>query len=184
MPRLFVAIDFPDAVNRRLAGLCGGVPGARWLPPEQLHLTLRFIGEVEGGAFADIAEALSKIRAAPFTVRLAGVGHFPPRGQPRVLWAGVEDGPRHLGLADLNRQIEARLRGLGLEPDRRNFAPHVTLARLKQVKLGRVRDFLAHHGDFITGSVAIDEFHLYSSTLGARGAVHVIEASYALQGDA
>ncbi len=181
MPRLFVAIDFPDAVNRRLAGLCGGVPGARWLPPEQLHLTLRFIGEVEGDAFADIAEALSAIRAAPFTVRLAGVGHFPPRGQPRVLWAGVEDGA---ALADLNRQIESHLRGLGLEPDRRNFAPHVTLARLKQVKLGRVRDFLADHGDFTTESVAIDEFHLYSSTLGARGAVHVIEASYRLMDDA
>ena len=184
MPRLFVAIDFPETVNRRLAGLAGGVRGARWLPPEQFHLTLRFIGEVEGGALADIAEALSAIRAAPFTVRLAGVGHFPRRGQPRVLWAGVEDGPRHPGLAGLNAKIEARLRRLGLEPERRNFAPHVTLARLKQVTLGRVRDFLADHGDFITESLAIDEFHLYSSTLSARGAVHVIEASYALIDDA
>ncbi len=178
--RLFVAVDFPQSVNDRLGGLCGGVPGAKWVSADQLHLTLRFIGEVEGGAFADIAEALSAIRAAPFTVRLSGVGHFPPRGQPRVLWAGVEDGA---ALADLAAKIEARLRRLGLEPERRNFAPHVTLARLKQVSLGRVRDFLAHHGDFITGSVAIDEFQLYSSTLGARGAVHLIEASYALSGD-
>jgi 2'-5' RNA ligase len=177
MPRLFVAIDFPETVNRRLASLAGGVRGARWLPPEQFHLTLRFIGEVDDGALADIAEALSLIRAAPFTLRLSGVGHFPLRGQPRVLWAGVED---NTALADLNALIESRLRRLGLAPERRNFAPHVTLARLKQVTLGRVRDFLADHADFITESVAIDEFQLYSSTLGARGAVHVIEASYGL----
>ena len=181
MPRLFVAIDFPDTVNQRLASLAGGVRGARWLPPEQFHLTLRFIGEVGNDALADIAEALSAIRAAPFTVRLSGVGHFPPRGQPRVLWAGVED---NAALADLNRQIEARLRGIGLAPERRNFAPHVTLARLKQVSLGRVRDFLADHADYITESMAIDEFHLYSSTLGARGAVHLIEASYGLDDNA
>ncbi len=81
MPRLFVAIDFPDAVNRRLAGLTGGVRGARWLPPEQFHLTLRFIGEVEDSALTEIAEALSEIRVAPFSLRLSGVGHFPPRGR-------------------------------------------------------------------------------------------------------
>ena len=177
MPRLFVAIDFPETVNRRLASLAGGVRGARWLPPEQFHLTLRFIGEVENAALADIAEALSAIRAAPFTVRLTGVGHFPPRGQPRVLWVGVEPSD---GMTRLHGVIEHRLRRLGIAPEGRRFAPHVTLARLKQVTLGRVRDFLADHGDFITESVAIDEFHLYSSTLGARGAVHLIEASYGL----
>ena len=177
MPRLFVAIDFPDAVRLRLESLCNGVPGARWVTPEQIHLTLRFIGEVDNGVFADVAETLARIDTAPFTLRLEGVGHFPPRGQPRVLWAGVGDGAP---LARLHDMLEARLRRLGLEPDRRNFAPHVTLARLKQARLGKVRDFLAHCDGFATESFPVTEFHLYSSTLGARSAIHAIEASYAL----
>ena len=180
MPRLFVAIDFPEAVNRRLAGMCNGVPGARWLPPGQFHLTLRFIGETEGDVFADVAEALSEIRAAPFTLRLAGVGHFPTRGQPRVLWAGVEYDAR---LDRLHGRIEARLRALGLAPDGRKFAPHVTLARLKNTKINRLRDYLAAHADFATETIPVDALHLYSSMVGAKGAVHVVEASYALAED-
>ncbi len=179
MPRLFVAIDFPEAVRDRLATLAGGVPGARWVPSEQFHLTLRFIGEVDHGQLDDIVEALAGIEAREFPVRIKGVGHFPPRGAPRVLWAGIEDGD---GPARLHGKIEAALARLGVAPDRRKFFPHVTLARLRDAPLGRVRDFLARHADFASEPVAVSAFHLYSSLLGAGGAVHRIEASYALSG--
>ena len=177
MLRLFVAIDPPESVRLRLAGLCNGVPGARWVPPEQFHLTLRFIGDVDSGTFADIADALAGIGVAPFSLRLRGVGHFPPRSQPRVLWAGVEDSAP---AARLHDKIEARLRRLGVSPDSRKFAPHVTLARLRGTRLGKVRDYLAEHALFATESFPVSEFHLYSSQLGAGGAVHSIEASYGL----
>ena len=179
MPRLFVAIDFPEAVRERLATLAGGVPGARWVPAEQIHLTLRFIGEVDRGRFDDIAEALAGIDARGFPARVKGVGHFPPRGAPRVLWAGIEDGA---GPTHLHGKIEAVLARLGVAPDRRKFHPHVTLARLRGAPLGRVRDFLAMHAGFASEPVAVSTFHLYSSLLGAGGAIHRIEASYALLG--
>lgn len=180
MPRLFVAIDFPEAVNQRLAALCSGLAGARWLPPEQHHLTLRFIGEVDSGTFADIADGLSEVACQPFSLRLRGVGHFPPRGQPRVLWVGIEADE---GLTRLHGQIERRLRSLGLDPEGRGFAPHVTLARLKGTRVIRLRDYLAFHDGFATETIAITCFRLYSSTLGAKAAIHRIEANYPLRGD-
>ena len=178
MPRLFVAIDFPEAVRARLVALSVGVRGARLLPPEQYHLTLRFIGEVDGAVFSDITEALGDIAAEPFNLRLSGVGHFPPSGPPRVLWAGLAPSEP---LLRLQGRIENRLCGLGLEPESRNYAPHITLARLKYGKINRVRGFLVEHCDFTTDDIPITAFHLYSSTLGAKGAVHVMEASYGLK---
>ena len=179
MPRLFVAIDPSAPVRDALARLSHGVPGAKWVAPEQFHLTLRFIGEVDGGMLDEIAEALGDVEAPAFTLALDGVGHFPPRGTPRVLWAGVND---DAALGRLHERIEARLRWLGVAPDRRGFAPHVTLARLKQAPLARVRDYLALHGGFATEDFPVTEFQLYSSHLGAAGAVHRVEASYPLDG--
>jgi len=179
MPRLFVAIDPSAPVRDALARLSHGVPGAKWVAPEQFHLTLRFIGEVDGGMLDEIAEALGDVEAPAFTLALDGVGHFPPRGAPRVLWAGVNDGAM---LGRLHERIEARLRQLGVAPDRRGFAPHVTLARLKQAPLARVRDYLALNGEFATEDFPVTEFQLYSSHLGAAGAVHRVEASYPLDG--
>lgn len=177
MPRLFVAIDLPAILRARLVGLCAGVRGAKWVSTEQIHLTLRFIGEVDNGRFADIAEALDNIHLAPFTLRLSGVGHFPPRGKPKVLWAGVADGA---AVSRLHDKIEVRLQRLGLPPDARKFAPHVTLARLKGAPITGVSDFLARNGLFASDGFAVSEFHLYSSHLGSAGALHRIEASYPL----
>ena len=177
MTRLFVAIDFPEAVNRRLAGLCSSLPGARWLPPEQFHLTLRFIGEVDGGAFADILGGLSDVACAPFSLSLRGLGYFPPRGRPRVLWVGVDPSDE---MTRLHGRIESRLRRLGVAPEGRKFAPHVTLARLKGSPLHRLRDYLAFQDGFATEAMPISGFRLYSSTLGAKAAIHNIEADYPL----
>ena len=177
MPRLFVAIVLPEDLKERLAGLCAGVPGARWVGREQFHLSLRFIGEVDGGLFEDVAEALTEISGPPLRLALRGVGHFESGRTPRVLWVGVDgDG----GLVRLQAKVERCLQRLGLKPEGRRFSPHITLARLRQASRARVGAFLAEQASFATESFLVDSFHLFSSRLGAQGAVYRIEASYAL----
>jgi len=176
--RLFIAIDPPPEVRDQLTGLCCGLPDARWTPPEQLHLTLCFIGEVDGATFLDIREALEQIQAAPFSLRLQGVGFFPPRGQPRVVWAGVE---KSEPLMVLQRKITTRLFQLGVELENRKFSPHITLARLKETPAAKVGKYLAINGLFTSDPFAVDRFSLYSSVLGRKGATHVVEQAYPIR---
>ena len=175
--RLFIAIDPPQAIRDQLTSLCCGLPDARWVPPEQLHLTLCFIGEVSGTAFLDIREALAEIAAAPFSLRLQGVGFFPPRGQPRVVWAGIE---RSEPLLVLQRKITTRLFHLGFEPENRKFSPHIPLARLQQTSPAKVGKYLELHGLVGSEPFAVDHFLLYSSILGRKGASHLVEQVYPL----
>ena len=177
MYRLFVAIDLPPDVVAQLQELCCGVPGARWVQPAQMHLTLRFICEVDGGVFQDIKEGLADIEAEGFALQVKGLGVFPPRKTPRVLWAGIEPVEQVSGL---RRRIDNVLLGLGLEPEGRKFSPHITLARLQDTPLARLGRFLAGNGLFATEVFPVSKFHLYSSQLTAKGAFHTIEASYAL----
>ena len=178
MYRLFVAIDLPSEVAAQLQGLCCGVPGARWVQPEQMHLTLRFIGEVDGGVFRDIKEGLAGITAPVFSLQVKGLGFFPPRKTPRVLWAGIAPVEEVSGLRN---RIENRLIGMGLEPEGRKYSPHITLARLHDTPPARLGRFLAGNSLFATEPFLVSEFHLYSSQLTAKGAFHAIEASYSLQ---
>ena len=177
MHRLFVAIDLPPDIVVRLQELCCGVPGARWVQPEQMHLTLRFIGEVDGGVFREIKEGLADIEAEGFALQVKGLGFFPPRKTPRVLWAGIEP---EAEVSGLRRRIDNILLGLGLEPEGRKYSPHITLARLQDTPLARLGRFLAGNGLFATEPFPVSEFHLYSSALTAKGAFHMIEASYSL----
>ena len=177
MHRLFVAIDFPTAVRDRLAGLCRGIHGARWVQPDQLHLTLRFIGEVDGPSFHDVAEALDAVHRPRFELQLKGVGHFPPGDEPRVLWAGMAPSNP---LSRLRNAIERAVIDAGVAPDARRFTPHVTLARLKGARSGEIAPYLAEHSLFASAPIPIGEFHLYSSWLGSKQAHHRIEASYPL----
>jgi len=177
MFRLFVAIDLPPDVVAQLQELCYGVPGARWVQPEQMHLTLRFIGEVDGGVFQDIKEGLADIKTEGFALQVKGLGFFPPRKTPRVLWAGIEPVEQVSGL---RRRIDNVLLGLGLAPEGRKYAPHITLARLQDTPLARVGRFLAGNGLFATEEFPVSEFHLYSSQLTAKGAFYALEASYKL----
>lgn len=179
MKRLFVAIPIPENIKQRLVGFCGGVPRARWQSPDQMHLTVRFIGEVDGGAGVDIDSALSMIRAVPFTLELSGIGTFGPKGRERVLWAGVAKSDPLVRLRD---RIEAALVRAGQPPCARKFHPHVTLARLNGVPKGRLFEFAAVHGDFRSGPFRVDGFALYSSFLSRNGAVHTLEARYSLDG--
>lgn len=177
MIRLFVSLELPKEVRGHLQLLCCDVPGARWLDPGQFHLTLRFIGEVEEHIFAEIRDGLCGVRGEPFPLTLRGVGHFPPRGHPRVLWAGVEASE---ALDSLHRRIEKVVVRMGLPPERRRFFPHVTLARLRASPDRAVGTFLSTHGLFRSESITIERFWLYSSQRTTSEAVHRREAEYPL----
>lgn len=177
MYRLFVAIDLPPDIAARVQEICYGIPGAKWVQEEQMHLTLRFIGAVDGGIFRDIKEGLAEISAAPFSLQVKGLGFFPPRKAPRVLWAGVTPVEE---VKRLRNRIENFLVGMGIEPEGRKYSPHVTLARLHDTPAARLNRFLAGNNLFATEEFAVSEFHLYSSELTPKGAFHTLEASYPL----
>ncbi|MEJ2033667.1 MAG: RNA 2',3'-cyclic phosphodiesterase [Deltaproteobacteria bacterium] len=179
MYRLFVAIDLPGEIKEKLGAMGFGIPGAKWVEPEQLHLTLRFIGEVDGGVFADIREALEGVQGEPFAMRLKGFGHFPPRKQPRVLWVGVE---ANEDLVRLRNRVEKAMVRVGLEPEHRKFSPHITLARLKETPLKKLTNFFAGNALYVSSSFEVTEFYLYSSRLSPKGAIHTREETYLLRG--
>jgi len=175
--RLFVAIALPEDLRAHLAGMQQGVPAARWVDPDNLHITLRFIGEVDGGQAQDIDSALAQVRAARFDVTLAGVGRFGQGRKSRALWVGVEPVP---DLNRLRRRVERTVQAAGFAPERRMFKPHVTLARLKGNPGHRLHDHLAHHAGFRAESFEVCEFVLYSSLLTQAGAIYTPEAAYPL----
>jgi 2'-5' RNA ligase len=177
MMRLFVAVALPDSVAESLMPLQGGVPGARWSTREQLHLTLRFIGEVDGRDAAAIDDALATIRAPRFTLELKGVGEFGGKN-PRALWAGVRD---ETSIAHLQRKVESAIQRAGLPPEERKFSPHVSLARLRGSPRERVITFLSSHALYASGPFEVDTFLLYSSTLTPNGSLYRPERSYALE---
>jgi 2'-5' RNA ligase len=169
MIRLFVALELPDAVRQRLTGLMGGVPGARWTESENLHLTLRFIGEVENDRAHDIDAALAEVTAPAFDLILDGVGQFGNGNRARLLWAGVE---RNDALHHLNQKIESALVRVGLSREERKYTPHVTLARLKDAPLERVGRFLEDRALFRAGPLRMSHFTLFESKLGRSGPVY------------
>lgn len=173
--RLFVGLPIPDLLAQQLVLLGGGIEGARWEPPEKLHLTLRFIGEVDGGKRNDIEEALRAVAFDPFTLTLRGCGHFPPRGEPRSLWLGVQDCPP---LLELHARIEDALRGVGIDPDTRNFAPHVTLARLRRSPSKKVAAWLGMHAMYDAPPFAVESFALFASVLGASGSKYTVVETF------
>ncbi len=178
MIRLFVALAIPETLRPRLSMLCAGVPGARWVRPENYHLSLRFVGEVEHGVADDVDAALGMVSAAPFEIGLAGVGCFGKADAARLLWAGVEPSA---GLNQLQAKVEAAVERAGLPAEQRRFSPHVTLGRPRRAPAVRVERFVADHGDFRAGLFAIDRFILYSSFLSSSGAIYTPEAEYRLE---
>ena len=177
MPRLFIALDLPDPMKKNLAALFFGIPGARWVALDQLHLTVRFIGDVDGSLFLDIKSTLKEVSLSPFDVQLKGVGHFPPRGAPRVIWVGLK---KSEPLQALRKKIDTTLLKVGLEPEGRKFSPHITLARLKNTPVQKIANFLSGNGLFSQEPFQVNDFMLYSSTLTRKGAIHKIERVYSL----
>ncbi|PQA86509.1 RNA 2',3'-cyclic phosphodiesterase [Hyphococcus luteus] len=176
MHRLFVALEIPEIVADALTLLQSGVDGARWVKAENFHLTLAFIGEADRHGFSAALDALEKVEAPAFDMRLSGVGVFGDR-KPHALWAGVAASPE---LNHLQAKVETALRRAGFNLDKRKFTPHVTLAYLKNVSRDIAEKYAAQHGLFSCGPFPVEAFHLYSSELGRNGAHYAIEASYAL----
>jgi 2'-5' RNA ligase len=176
--RLFVALDMPWSVREQLAALSGsGIPGARWVPPENFHLTLRFIGDIPGHVARDVDDALLALRAKGFALTLTGMGTFAKGGISSALWVGVERTP---ALDHLRSKIETALQRCGLEPERRKFQPHVTLARLDNPAEGKVAAFVQAHNLFRSAPIPVEHFTLFSSLLCKDHAVYTPEAEYEL----
>ncbi len=179
MYRLFVAIDLPEPVKLALTEVSYGLPGAKWLDPTQMHIVLKFIGEVDGAVFRDALEALATIRMEPFEITLKGMGYFPPRGDPQLLWAGIEDGER---LKQLRNKVESTLVRAGMESEKRKFAPHVGLAKIRETPPGRLVTYLGENALFRLPPFDVREFCLFSSFLSSEMAIHQVEAVYPLEG--
>jgi 2'-5' RNA ligase len=175
MPRLFTAIEIPAAIGQSLAMLRGGLPGAHWIEPESYHVTLRFIGDVDGVMAREIAVLLGQVRRAPFEITLDGVEAFGGR-KPRLVYAAVKPIP---ALTELQAEHERLCRRLGLEAERK-FTPHVTLARLRQTSSRQVAEYLAPRADFRAGPFPVTRFVLLSSRDSVGGGPYVSEAVYPL----
>lgn len=177
MPRLFIAVDLPETIRKNLVAMSFGIPGAKWVSPEQLHLTVRFIGDVDGALFRDIKNILDEVNFTLFSLQLRGVGYFPPRGAPRVLWIGLE---KSEPLQLLRKKIDSRLLQVRVEPEGRKFSPHITLARLKNSPVQKIANFLSGNGLFSQEPFMVEDFKLYSSILSSKGAYHRVERIYPL----
>ena len=176
MPRLFTALEIPRHVAESLSMMRGGLPGARWIDPENYHLTLRFIGDIDDAWARDIAGLLGRVQRRPFELRLDGLSSFGGR-KPRALVASVTAVPQ---LLELQAEHERLLQRLGLEPEGRKYIPHVTLARLRDTSSWQVADYLSARGHFRSASFEVSRFVLFSSRSSVGGGPYVVEAAYPL----
>ncbi|MGB9080016.1 MAG: RNA 2',3'-cyclic phosphodiesterase [Desulfuromonadaceae bacterium] len=176
--RLFIAIEPPDDLKTALARLRVDVPGARWVPTEQLHLTLAFLGEVEENGAGELSERLALIHTTPFHLCFSGTGCFPNRHRPRVLWAGFEP---HPGLMRLAAGVHRAVLTCGIPQEERPFSPHITLARLKFPAAREVDAFLAMPQK-LKLPFPVREIILFQSRLTPHGAVHVPIRTFPMAG--
>lgn len=176
MPRLFVALEIPRDAAVQLSMLKGGLSSARWIDPENYHVTLRFIGDVEARLADEVAAALDRIEAAPFEMRLQAVAAFGTR-KPHSIYAGLAPNP---ALDALQADVDRALRRIGLSPDGKKFTPHVTLARLRQPKAEDVARYLAARGGFRTPPFRVSRFVLFSSRNSVGGGPYLVEETYGL----
>ena len=175
--RLFIAIPLPGPVRQRLAGLGAGLPGARWVEARNMHVSLRFIGEVDDARGEDISAALAAVRCPGFEMSLGALGSFKQGRRVHSVWAGVD---KSEALARLQKKVESTIVRAGFEADHRKFKPHVTLARLKRTPVAKVGLFLEAHGGFCAGPFAVERFTLFRSYLNRGGAQYEALADYPL----
>jgi 2'-5' RNA ligase len=171
--RLFIALELPAESKAVLLELNPRLPGLRWLPEEQIHLTLSFLGDVDAPAQDALARGLNHVRMPPFFLPLRGVGSFNVRGRPSVVWVGVGKGHPHLFA--LHHHIQDAVLHAGLEPDLKPFHPHVTVARGKGISRQALQPFLRMHRETEFDLFKVSEFVLFSSVLAADGATHQVE---------
>lgn len=175
--RLFVALRPPHPIRLALIAAMHGISGARWQDDEQLHLTLRFIGEVDHHRAEDIAAALGSLYAPAISARISGVSLFEHQGRPHMVWAGVEPTEP---LGALHRKVDQLLRLVGVAPETRAFVPHITMARLNRGS-GPVAPFLALNSDLASASFTFSHVTLYESEMGHGGSRYHPVARYPLE---
>ena len=178
MPRLFTAIEIPQPIRQRLSLIRAPFPGARWIAQEDMHVTLRFFGDIDGRTADEVADFLGGIRTRPFQMTIEDLGAFGGR-DPHTLWAGVK---RQDELDSLQYAHERAARAAGLAPETRAFKPHVTLARLRGVRERDVATFLQHNGGLRTEPFLVTRFVLLSARPGVGGPPYAIEAEYPFAG--
>jgi RNA 2',3'-cyclic 3'-phosphodiesterase len=176
MPRLFTGLELPEMVVGQLALLRGGVVGARWLAPDDYHITLRFIGDIDARTARDIDDTFCDIRRPEAPIRFEELSWF-GGDKPRAIVAKVR---ADAALMDLQAEQERRLRRIGFEPETRKYTPHVTLARLRGARQAAVASYLAERGALVADSFVAERFVLYSARAGSGGGPYVVEAAYPL----
>lgn len=183
--RSFVAIELPDAAQRELsrlsARLDAGDIGVRWIPADQMHLTLKFLGDVDERDLPMLCDLLSEaaVECEPFDLSLRGAGCFPPRGPARIVWAGLEEPTGKLAL--LQERCEALFAGLGFKQEHRAFRAHVTMARIKSTRAGiEIRQRVAAHADFAGATFDVDEIVFFQSLLERDGARYIALSRHGL----
>ena len=177
MIRLFAAVAVPPDIAAALAPLQHGVEGARWRPAESLHITLRFFGDVAEPLADDLAEQLAGVGGKPFEISLHGVGAFGAGRDLRAIWAGLDDSEP---LRILAARCERAARAAGLNPEKRKYAPHVTLAYLRGADPGEVAAWIQRYNLLKTQAFAVPEFGLYSSWTGRSGSFYRLEQTFTL----
>jgi 2'-5' RNA ligase len=176
MPRLFTGLEIPAEIGQTLSSLRGGLPGARWIDPENYHVTLRFIGDIDGGIANEIASMLLRVNRKPFEVAVQGLSSFGGK-KPRAVVANVTPSRP---LIELQAELERLMQRIGLDPEGRKFTPHVTLARLRDASTQDVADYLSLRGYFPPRVFTASRFVLFSSRASTGGGPYVVEDSYAL----
>lgn len=177
MPRLFTGIEIPADICLALSAYRGGLPGARWIDPENYHITLRFIGDIDERMADDVCSILGDARRRdPLTITIDGLDTF-GGGKPRTVFARASGNGN---LTELQAEQERLMRQVGLEPERRKFTPHVTLARLRDASPLNVADYFATRGHFPKLTFTARRFVLYSSRASVGGGPYVVEAAYPL----
>jgi 2'-5' RNA ligase len=175
--RLFVGIGFEPDLTERMARLQYGLPGARWVERNNLHLTLRFIGEVDEDLAEEIHHGLGRLTEPPFALTLTGLGLFGDRHRAHTLWVGVE---RSDALSRLASRVDGAIVQAGGKSEPRKFNPHVTLARIKDTPPSHLQGFVDAAGCFREDHVAVERFTLFRSTLGRHGAQYDALEHYSL----
>lgn len=176
--RLFFGLELPDALKARLLSVQQPLEGARWQQPEQLHLTLMFLGSVQESQLGLVQSAAKSLPVKPFNLSLLGLGCFGEPERPNVLWAGLEPSER---LDALQRALSQRLVARGFEEEARRFLPHITLARFSQPS-GSVRSVLTTYRDYSAGTMPVNFFSLFESDLTPEGPVYTVLDRFALNG--